>query len=163
MIIGKKDYGIKAGRNCNTRIVIWLRIRKFFPFSVCFFFFLHFAHYEMSWPTFSISLSVVTQHLDKEDCVTTSWDLRRSRKRKFWNCSFLESIGKVPQGKYTVIRTIFVFFFNRNPLIRVRSYRDNMQHIIVLFFSPRFKLGVFKIINRDHLVQVWILLINAQS
>lgn len=110
MIIGKKDYGIKAGRNCNTRIVIWLRIRNFSHFL---FFFLHFAHYEMSWPTFSISLSVVTQHLDKEDCVTTSWDLRRSRKRKFWNCSFLESIGKVPQGKYTVMRTIFVFFFQQ--------------------------------------------------
>lgn len=135
--------------------------QKISPFSV--FFFCISLIYEMSWPTFSISLSVVTQHLDKEDCVTTSWDLRRSRKRKFWNCSFLESIGKVPQGKYTVIRTIFVFFFNRNPLIRVRSYRDNMQHIIVLFFSPRFKLGVFKIINRDHLVQVWILPINAQS
>lgn len=32
MIIGKKDYGIKAGRNCNTRIVIWLRIRNFSRF-----------------------------------------------------------------------------------------------------------------------------------
>lgn len=163
MIIGKKDYGIKAGRNCNTRIVIWLRIRKFFPFSVCFFF----SAFRSLWNELTNLLHLsVCRH-------STPWQgglrddfmrLEKIPKKKVLESFLFRKYRESTPGKVHCYTDNFCFcFFNRNPLIRVRSYRDNMQHIIVLFFSPRFKLGVFKIINRDHLVQVWILLINAQS